>query len=471
MTPEDYERAQRKLTRYGHYFDMNLNSKLPADIVKTKAGKIAKRQPKYDERRKDYYQSQCSFRGLKTTGSKEELMNLLKSRDIRKDLAVQAEQDDIDKAMREFEREQKRVAREQRHVRDEAWWHAATTTFEQKLPKNPRRALEEEAAKPDTFLKTSCQKVDRGHYGTNSVRYYGLDRACFELGIAYEVAAGPVDLPEGAMPRRCEIFGELGAVRREVEAFVKEANQIAAAQWKTWEAQQKAKKVAEEAKRQALYDEAKSTADWDLTGEWVVQCQELATYSSKSTPEKLSMEIFLVDDFSLNAVAADEKESEYEYDGYGEEADNSEGDDNVPEAETATDSSLSRFCARFHFGVFEGIMRICPTAATRARAASGISSSIKYNPTYEYRTRMRGADGQILIEADRYPARGMKFSDHGTKLEGDFDCPYMKGLLHFTGFKVKHGHGRQGSSASEWTALSEEAWNRAHYTRWGRGWW
>jgi hypothetical protein len=116
MTPEEYERAQRKLTRYGHYFDMSLNTKLPADIVKTKAGKIAKRQPKYDERRKDYYQSQCSFRGLRATGSKEELMTRLKARDLRKDLAVNSEQDDIEKAMREFEREQKRVKREQRRV-------------------------------------------------------------------------------------------------------------------------------------------------------------------------------------------------------------------------------------------------------------------------------------------------------------------------------------------------------------------
>lgn len=82
MTPEDYERAQRKLTRYGHHFDMSLNSTLPADIVKTKAGKVAKRQPNYHERPKNYYQAQCSFRALKTTGSKEEIMTLLKTRNL-----------------------------------------------------------------------------------------------------------------------------------------------------------------------------------------------------------------------------------------------------------------------------------------------------------------------------------------------------------------------------------------------------
>lgn len=48
MTPEEYQRARRKLVRYGEHFDMSLNSKLPRPLVKTKAGKVAKRQPAYD---------------------------------------------------------------------------------------------------------------------------------------------------------------------------------------------------------------------------------------------------------------------------------------------------------------------------------------------------------------------------------------------------------------------------------------
>ena len=73
MTPEEYERAYRKLVRYGEHFDISVDSKLPQPVVKTKAGKVAKRQPPYDERPKSYYQAQCSFRGLKTSGGKDEL--------------------------------------------------------------------------------------------------------------------------------------------------------------------------------------------------------------------------------------------------------------------------------------------------------------------------------------------------------------------------------------------------------------
>lgn len=52
MTPEDYQRTQRKLTRYGHSFDSNLDQKLPAPLLKTKKGGIAKRQPKYERKNK-----------------------------------------------------------------------------------------------------------------------------------------------------------------------------------------------------------------------------------------------------------------------------------------------------------------------------------------------------------------------------------------------------------------------------------
>ena len=93
MTPEEYERAYRKLARYGQHFDISVDSKLPQPLVKTKAGKVAKRQPSYDERLKSFYQAQCSFRGLKTSGSKDELQQLLQNRDVRKDLEIWRELD------------------------------------------------------------------------------------------------------------------------------------------------------------------------------------------------------------------------------------------------------------------------------------------------------------------------------------------------------------------------------------------
>ena len=113
MTPEEYQRARRKLVRYGESFDMTVDSKLPQPLVKTKAGKVAKRQPPYDERPKSYYQAQCSFRGLSTSGSKEELQQLLQHRNVSKDLEVRRELDQLHKEEQAYEAEQAQVQFEQ----------------------------------------------------------------------------------------------------------------------------------------------------------------------------------------------------------------------------------------------------------------------------------------------------------------------------------------------------------------------
>ena len=105
MTPEQYKQARRKLVRYGVSFDMSLTSKLPSPVVRTKAGKIAKRQPQYDKRPKTYYQTQCSFRGLTTSGSIEELQQALQSRDIRQDQVVNHELVRLGREADEYEAE------------------------------------------------------------------------------------------------------------------------------------------------------------------------------------------------------------------------------------------------------------------------------------------------------------------------------------------------------------------------------
>lgn len=102
--------------------------------MKTKAGKVAKRQPPYDERPKSYYQAQCSFRGLKSSGVKDELQRLLQDRDVRKDLEIRRELDQL-------EDERGAYAVEQEELRFERWWSDAASTFEDKLQRRSRRAL------------------------------------------------------------------------------------------------------------------------------------------------------------------------------------------------------------------------------------------------------------------------------------------------------------------------------------------
>lgn len=174
--------------------------------MKTKAGKVAKRQPQYDERPKSYYQAQCSFRGLKTSGGKDELQQLLQHRDLRKDLEIQDELDQLDSDINAY-------GEEQEELRLEEWWKDPATTFEDRLLQSPERALQEEMQNPDSFLLHSC-RILRGHW-------YGLSRATAALSLGYEAVSGPVDLPPDCEIQQCYIIGEAKAVATNARAFKK----------------------------------------------------------------------------------------------------------------------------------------------------------------------------------------------------------------------------------------------------------
>ena len=79
-----------------------------------------------------------------------------------------------------------------------------------------------------------------------------------------------------------------------------------------------------------------------------------------------------------------------------------------------------------------------------------------------FELRWRGRDtgeGEILAELPEHVCK-LTFSEVGTKLEGMFEYPTPGGLFPFTGTKVAHGRGQKLPRSSEWTALSEDAWER-----------
>ncbi|KAF2770638.1 hypothetical protein EJ03DRAFT_335371 [Teratosphaeria nubilosa] len=122
MTPAELAKAQRKLSRYGEQYDAYVDSHLPAEVVMTKAGKVAKRQPKFDRKTQSYYKAQCSFRGLPTAGKADELMDLLRSRDRTKDAAISAELQLTRQAV---------DAHWRQHQKDEyeRWWQDSARTW------------------------------------------------------------------------------------------------------------------------------------------------------------------------------------------------------------------------------------------------------------------------------------------------------------------------------------------------------
>lgn len=198
---------------------MNLDAKLPQPVVKTKAGKVAKRQPPYNGRPKSYYRAQCSFRGLKTSGGKDELQQLLQHRDVRIDLEIRHELDQLEKEKSAYEDKQQEVLFEQ-------WWSDPATTFERKLLHSSQRALQEEMKKPDSFLLRGCQ-IYRG-------QWYDRSRAAAALSLGYEEVIGPVNLTPDAEIQQCQIIGEATAVATNAKVFKQEAEKKAQEQWASY---------------------------------------------------------------------------------------------------------------------------------------------------------------------------------------------------------------------------------------------
>jgi hypothetical protein len=98
---------------------MNANSHLPPALVKSKVGKVVKRQPYFTPRTVAHYKAECSFRELKTSGPEEELPQILWHREAIKDAAIQFELAQLQRDKSVYEKEQ-----EVHHFKQ--WWNDRT---------------------------------------------------------------------------------------------------------------------------------------------------------------------------------------------------------------------------------------------------------------------------------------------------------------------------------------------------------
>lgn len=200
---------------------------------------------------------------MKTFGGKEELQQLLQHRDATKDLEIRRELDRLQNETRALEVEQEKV-------RFELWWDDATTTLEDKFQQDLQHALQEEMQKPGSFLLQSC-RIYRGHR-------YNLPRAAATLSLGYEAVCGRVNLPPGGGIQRCEIIGEARAVATNAAASKQNAEKKAQEQWASYNTRLEVAKAERRVQHQAFLDQARANDDWDLTGKWTIDCDELAQY-------------------------------------------------------------------------------------------------------------------------------------------------------------------------------------------------
>ncbi|KAF2170566.1 hypothetical protein M409DRAFT_19385 [Zasmidium cellare ATCC 36951] len=450
MTPEDYKRLHEKLSRYGERFDSNVDTHLPADLVRTKRGAIAKRQPHFPARNAAYYKAQCSFRGLKTSGKIDELQQLLKTRDIAQDARIKNELEGIQKQVDAYQEEERRREAER-------WWLDPVRTLDAKTSRDAFRAVEESLAREDV-LKTSCHVFARCSDD--------LEDAARKLNLAYEF----IDLAPGSFSMNArQIIGQEAAVKAAAKRIREEAEQQRRDAEARCQAEVARRRAAARARQEQMLAEAKQAPDWDISGSWTVECNPLAEYSEG--PDRratLSMEIWR-DGFSLEDVRQDEPDSDDE-DNEDEEEDEEDDHRRGPislETPHPHDASIPRFHASFDFGVVEGTMRIYPPSSNRPARGS---FKIKQNPSFQYVYRCRETgEGEIPIETDGYQPETITFADHGTRFRGMFRCPLISGLVEIKGRKRSHGRGERKNSKEAWTELSESAWDRGHSKRWG-GW-
>lgn len=384
----------------------------------------------------------------------------MQGRDRERDFVIYQELKQIKDETRAYEDEQRalRRAREEAEekARFEQWWQSPATTFEDKLLYRPQEALQEELSRPGTLLQKSCRVLKKHHYY--------LSEAAAALGLAYEIAEGPSELPPGSDIQQCEIIGDAAAVQKQAKEFKKSAEKAAQEAWSSYNAKMEARNAAKEAKRKAFIAEASVSGEWDLTGKWSIKCDKLATYRSTSPPDKLRMTIYK-DDYHLDAVCHDEPNPEDDY-GTDLEEEPRARKKKQPKQDSPSDQQRPRFCARFDFGVVEGIMRIYPIRSARKTPDW---SGIKQNPTFEYRWRGRETgENEIQPEALKF-VRNITFSECGTEFEALFDCPYISGPVRIIGTRKSHGRGQKFISAQEWSELNEKAYHRESSRRWG-GW-
>lgn len=405
MDPAEVKKLESSLVRYGEHFDLRVDDYLPAaEPLRTKAGKIAKRQPKLQRKTLNWWKAQCSLRGLKTTGQVEELQARLRSRDKAQDVVIeQRERATQRKIYDERDRLSKihmeEYRREERARRDVAY--RVATTDEQKATVDASRLLKELFPADSTPAST--------HVVIKTSNYWVIEQACERLGLVYASAEAPPSAsPRGQDEVLWSVVGKDGhAVRQAAETISRQAKTER-------EAAEAAREAAYERKLTNIRNNARARGeDRDISGEWEISCPELQDYSSFET-EKASMSVYR--------------------DGQ---------------------SSSGRFSATFHFSIIEGIMRISPLGKKNAKG--------ERSTTYRWRGRETG-EGEIQLGSDE-KAFTMTFGQYGTKVAGRFRCEYLEEVS-FTGIKVGEGSGR-GVSAEGWEDFSEEAYDYACVHRWG----
>ncbi len=440
--PQNFSCSGTGLIKNGHGFCPYIQTFLPLlEPKKTKAGKIAVRQPDVPRRAQEWWKAQCVFRGLSQAGTIGDMQDRLRGND-----------DSMTDELQEVQlRLNAEYLKSNAAARDAKW--LALESNEARAEKDPGRFLEEEFV--DVADEASADKVIVLKTHARAQLHQAAERARLQ----HESANAP--LKANGTRQSPDRWLVVGKSRSAVFAKISEIHRDAQ------RTQQRAKDAYHE-QNQGLHQEVVSdltgserSGKWNITGSWSIQSR-CFDYASPIGTEECTLDIyhsrsgrghqiFAIFNFTnetgimrfihpkSSRNAANRGATGVKKDKYRNEEEE-EGDEDEDENEESSDE--------FYM--------------------DDKSSPSHSNPTWKYRWRgEETGEGEIQLYSDEKLC-SMTFSGAGgTKLEGIYYSGRCCNGCHITGLKISSDPSAgMPNPSEEWSSRNESAHEHARVARW-----
>lgn len=420
----------------GHAFQPTLTNYLPLlEPKRTKAGKIAVRQPKQIDKNKDWWQAQCAFRGLPHSGTLAVLQQRLRA----------ANQSVLGSEVAATEERLNREYRQKNAEAREAEWQNPNTTDDEKANRYPARFLRE--AFGDGNLQVGSTDLHDNKVIVLKIMgwdHYELEYAATCLGLASSPTAAPPGISDNDGS-----FGRWFVVARNQSSLTQKLSEIAHQRERDQKIIDDAKKAELQKRHAELQKRATNPSSrdgkWDIFGTWAINCP-YAEDNWGEAKDKCTLTI-------------------YEEGGAGKGG--------------------KHIWAEFDFAVMAGVFRFLRPASNpentglvesrkRKRTAPveddfKLGSSEAPSPshaTWEYRWRgEETGEGEIQVDSDE-DIYSITFSgSHGMELHGTFGGGCFPNCQ-FSGVKTGERKASKTCAERKWRDFGREAYETARHARW-----
>ena len=440
------------LLKDGQKYDSQVDKYLPLlEPVRTKAGKVAARQPKIPAQSAYYWKAQCAFRKLSQSGAIAELQARLRNTDAGMDPELAKLEKELNAEFRA-----KNAA-----ARDEKW--NGLETDEQRANEDPERFLRER------FLKGKDQQpggTGDGVVVLKTRQRLQLHEEAEPLGLYSESTNAPL-IADGERPdidRWIVIGKDRAAVSEKIREISREA---ARSRQRAQEAEdERTRKLHEEIVKEAGKTGKTGSGNvWNVTGTWSIKCPYMEDSWGNGT-DGCSLNIYSTEsrggrqmwaDFDFIAITGVFRfESPTPTKGDGRQpgsssaldAENDEDDDDEEGTEHSDDSR--------------------PTPPPVAFCLDPNDKPSPRCPRWNYRWRgEETGEGEIQLYSDKNLCSITFHGPSGTKLKGTFESD-LTSKIDFTGIRTSSITRRPELGIDDaWNSRNERAHERARTGRWG----